>query len=288
MNPYTDPSRVRGALNTLGVRPSKSMGQNFLIDPTPLKLALEHADVNPNDLVIEVGPGLGVLTWELLNAAGQVIGIELDPRLAGRLRTEFAERPLTIIERDVLEIAPSAMLAAADLPADTPYKLIANIPYAITSPLLRHFLEGDSPPSLMMVLMQWEVANRITSKPGDLSILAHSVQLYATAEIVARVPAASFLPPPAVDSALVLMRRRPTNAVPTAPKALFKVIRAGFSQARKKLINSLAGGLAGQGLNKEQVLAAIVQAEIDPNLRAEVLTLDQWAKLTETLGITTK
>lgn len=288
MNPYTDPSRVRGALNSIGVRPSKSMGQNFLIDPTPLKLALEHAEVNANDVVVEVGPGLGVLTWELLNAAGQVISIELDPRLAGRLRTEFADRPLTIVESDVLEIAPSAMLAAAGLPADTAYKLVANIPYAITSPLLRHFLEGDSPPSLMMVLMQWEVADRITAKPGDLSILAHSVQLYATAEIIARVPAASFLPAPAVDSALVLMRRRATNAVPTAPKALFKVIRAGFSQARKKLINSLAGGLAGQGFGKEQVLAAIVQAEIDPNLRAEVLTLEQWARLTETLGIATK
>ncbi|WP_110519827.1 16S rRNA (adenine(1518)-N(6)/adenine(1519)-N(6))-dimethyltransferase RsmA [Herpetosiphon llansteffanensis] len=288
MNPYTDPSRVRGALHSIGVRPSKSMGQNFLVDPTPLKLALEHADVNANDVVIEVGPGLGVLTWELLNAAGQVISVELDTRLAGRLRTEFAARPLTIVESDVLELAPSAMLAAAGLPADTPYKLVANIPYAITSPLLRHFLEGDSPPSLMMVLMQWEVADRITAKPGDLSILAHSVQLYATAEIVARVPAASFFPSPAVDSALVLMRRRPTNAVPTNPKALFKVIRAGFSQARKKLINSLAGGLAGQGYNKEQVLAAITAAGIDSNLRAEVLTLDQWATLTDSLGMATK
>jgi 16S rRNA (adenine1518-N6/adenine1519-N6)-dimethyltransferase len=284
-NPLTDPTRVKAALNSMGLRPTKGMGQNFLIDPEPLRLALAAAAVGPEDVVVEVGPGLGVLTWELLRAAGRVICVELDKRLAARLRVEFPSDRLSLIEEDVLNVAPAAMLAAANLPAATPYKLIANIPYAITSPLLRHFLEASSPPELMMVLMQWEVAERITAKPGSLSILAHSVQLYATAEIVGRVPSAAFLPPPAVDSALVLMRRREQPAVATPTTALFKVIRAGFSQARKKLANSLAGGLAGQGYAKDQVMAAIVAAGIDPNLRAEVLTLDQWAALTTALGM---
>ena len=135
-NPLTDPTRVKSALNALGLRPSKGMGQNFLIDPEPLRLALEAAAVGPDDVVVEVGPGLGVLTWELLRAAGRVIAVELDRRLAARLRAEFAGAPLTLVESDVLEVAPSAMLAAAGLPPETPYKLVANIPYAITSPLL--------------------------------------------------------------------------------------------------------------------------------------------------------
>lgn len=282
-NPYTDPARVKAALNSLGLRPSKGMGQNFLIDPSPLKLALERANVTKNDVVVEVGPGLGVLTWELLQTAGQVICVELDKRLAARLHTEFPTAPLTIIEQDVLNVAPSAMLAAANLPATTPYKLVANIPYAITSPLLRHFLEGDAPPSLMMVLMQWEVAQRIAAKTGDLSILAHSVQLYAEAEIVAKVPSRSFMPPPAVDSALVLLTRRAQPLVATPTKELFKVIRAGFSQARKKLSNSLVHGLAGQGFSKEQVMAAMVHTNVNPDWRAESVTLEQWAAIAAAL-----
>ena len=283
INPLTDPSRVKAALNSLGLRPTKGMGQNFLIDAEPLRLALAAAEVGRDDVVVEVGPGLGVLTWELLRAARQVIGVELDKRLAARLRTEFTGESLTLIESDVLNIAPSAMLAAAGLNAATPYKVVANIPYAITSPLLRHFLEGDAPPLLMMVLMQWEVAQRISAKPGDLSILAHSVQLYATAEIVAKVPSSAFWPSPAVDSALVLMRRRPQPAVATPPNVLFKVIRAGFSQARKKLSNSLTSGLAGQGFPKERVMAAMLAANVDPNWRAEVLTLEQWAAVAAAL-----
>lgn len=284
-NPLTDPARVKAALNSLGLRPTKGMGQNFLIDTEPLKLALIAAEVGPDDVVVEIGPGLGVLTWELLRAAGQVICVELDKRLAARLRTEFVTDRLTLVENDVLNVAPSAMLQAANLPPTTAYKLVANIPYAITSPLLRHFLEGDAPPVVMVVLMQWEVAQRITAKPGSLSILAHSVQLYASAEIVARVPAASFLPPPAVDSALVLMRRHPEPAVATPPDVLFKVIRAGFMQGRKKLSNSLTSGMAGQGYPKDQVMAAMKQAGVDPNWRAEVLTLPQWAGIAAALGM---
>ncbi|HEY1016641.1 MAG TPA: 16S rRNA (adenine(1518)-N(6)/adenine(1519)-N(6))-dimethyltransferase RsmA [Herpetosiphonaceae bacterium] len=283
-NPLTDPSRVRAALNSLGLRPSKGMGQNFLIDPAPLKTALAAAQVGKDDVVVEIGPGLGVLTWELLRAAGQVICVELDRRLADRLRKEFGVANLTLIEQDVLNVAPSAMLAAAGLPPETPYKLVANIPYAITSPLLRHFLEGDAPPAEMVVLMQWEVAKRITAPAGDLSILAHSVQLYAEPSIVAKVPAASFLPPPAVDSALVLMRRRPAPLVATPTKALFKAIHAGFAQKRKKLSNSLVHGLAGQGHPREKVMAAMERAGIDPNLRAEDLPLERWADFVAALG----
>ncbi len=275
--------RVRAALNSMGLRPTKSMGQNFLIDPAPLQQALEAAAVSADDVVVEVGPGLGVLTWELLRAAGSVICVELDARLAARLRTELDDPKLTIVESDVLSITPAELLAAAALPPSTAYKLVANIPYAITSPLLRHFLEASAPPSVMVLLMQWEVAERICAQPGKLSILAHAVQLYAEAEIVMRVPAAAFIPPPAVDSALVCLRRRPQPLVATPPDELFRVIRAGFSQARKKLSNSLPHGLAGQGYSKESVLAAMQQASVDPNQRAEALTLDQWAAIAAAL-----
>lgn len=280
-NPYTDPARVRAALRGLEIRPSKGMGQNFLIDRQPLLAAVEAAQIGPDDVVLEVGPGLGVLTWELLQRAGQVVAVELDRRLAERLRLEFGtEQTFTLIERDILQIDPAEVLEQAGVAPERPYKVVANIPYAITSPLLRHLLESPRPPTLLALMMQWEVAERISARPPDMSILAHAVQLYASAEIICRVPAASFMPPPAVDSAIVLLRRHQGLAVDVpSTDLLFRVIRAGFSQARKKLSNALPGGLRGQGLaiEKQAALDALAAAGIDANRRAETLTLPEWA-----------
>ena len=283
MNPYVDPVWIREALKRLKLRPSKAMGQNFLLDRAPLLRALEAAQLGANDVVVEVGPGLGVLTWELARVARRVICVELDARLAQRLTQEFDSQQVRVLEADVLAITPAEILAQAGLAPDHPYMFVANIPYAITSPLLRHFLEADHPPQRMVVLMQWEVAERITAEPGKLSILAHAIQLYAEPEILLRVPAAAFLPAPAVDSALVLLRTRPAPKVDVDPDWLFKVIRAGFSQARKKLSNSLPHGLAGQGYPKTQVLAALHAVGIDPDQRAEALTLEAWARLAKEL-----
>lgn len=285
MNPYLHPQRVRAALRSLGLRPTRGMGQNFLVDPEALSLIVEAAALGPEDLVIEVGPGLGVLTWELVRRAGFTIAVELDKRLAARLRSEFAGAPIQIIQADVLRLTPDAILSAAG--RRPPYKLVANLPYAITAPVLRHFLEASTPPELSVVLVQWEVAERITATPGDLSVLAHAIQLYAEPEIVARVPATSFYPQPAVDSAVLRLRRRPTLAVAVDDiPALFRVIKGGFLQPRKQLGNALPGGLRALGIeiDREQALAALEAAGIAPTRRAETVTLAEWAALARALA----
>ncbi len=277
-NPYLIPQRVRAALRTLDLRPTRGMGQNFLIDQLALDTIVQAAELTPHDLVVEVGPGLGVLTWELVRVAHQVVAVELDRRLAARLHEEFATAPLRIIQADVLRTPSAAILG--DLAP--PYKLVANLPYAITAPVLRHFLEGQPPPDVMVVLVQWEVAERICAQPGDLSVLAHSVQIYTQPEIIARVPASSFHPAPAVDSAILRMRRRPQLAVEVEDvAALFRIIKAGFLQPRKQLGNALPGGLAavGSSLPRDTVVAALHSADIDPKRRAETLTLHEWAAI---------
>ncbi|PDV98843.1 16S rRNA (adenine(1518)-N(6)/adenine(1519)-N(6))-dimethyltransferase RsmA [Candidatus Chloroploca asiatica] len=279
-NPYLHPQRIRGALRTLDLRPSRGMGQNFLLDADALATIVTAAELAPTDLVVEVGPGLGVLTWELTRQAAHTIAIELDRRLAARLTEEFAGQPLTIVQADVLQVRPGDLL-----PADTHtsgYKLVANLPYAITSAVLRHFLEADLSPTLSVVLVQWEVAQRITAGPGDLSILAHSVQLYAEPTIIARVPASSFLPAPAVDSAVLRLRRRQQLAVAVDDvDRLFRVIKAGFLHGRKQLGNALPSGLAAMGFDvpRATALVALAAAGIDPQRRAETLTLAEWARL---------
>jgi 16S rRNA (adenine1518-N6/adenine1519-N6)-dimethyltransferase len=281
-NPYLSTQRVRAALRSLDLRPTRGMGQNFLIDPLALDEIVRAAELSADDLALEVGPGLGVLTWELLQRAGQVVSVELDKRLVARLSEEFAGSTLRLIQSDVLRISPAEILAQAELAPSRPYKLVANLPYAITAPVLRHFLEGDPPPELSVVLVQWEVAERICGKPGDMSVLAHSVQLYAEPEIVARVSSSSFYPAPAVDSAVLRMRRRPALAVDVDSVAgLFRVIKAGFLQPRKQLGNALPGGLAALGtvLPRELALAALAAADVDPMRRAETLTLAEWATI---------
>lgn len=281
-NPYLSPTHVRAALAGLGLRPTRGMGQNFLTDAGALASIVGAAELTPADLAVEVGPGLGVLTWELVRHAGQVASVELDKRLAARLRDEFARDPLTIIQADILKTPPEQILAAAGAPPARPYKLVANLPYAITQPVLRHFLEAAHPPGLSVVLVQWEVAQRIAAGPGDLSMLAHAVQFYAEPEVVARVPPGSFLPAPAVDSAVLRMRRRPAPPVQVdSADGLFRVIKAAFLQTRKQLGNGLPNGLAALGspTPRETVAAALQAAGIDPQRRAETVTLAEWAAL---------
>jgi 16S rRNA (adenine1518-N6/adenine1519-N6)-dimethyltransferase len=287
-NPYLDPSRIRAALRSLGLRPTREMGQNFLIDAGALNTIVAAADLAPTDTVVEVGPGLGVLTWELLRRVGRVVAVELDRRLADRLRQEFAqESRLTIVQGDILRQTPDQLLESSNLKTLKPsnlqpaHKVVANLPYAITSAALRHFLEAARKPELMVVLVQWEVAARIAAQPGDMSVLAHSVQIYAEPEIIARVPASSFLPAPAVDSAVLRLRLRPRPAAEVPVDSLMRLIKAGFLQARKKLANALPTGLASLGIHveKERALAALVAAGIDPARRAESLALEEWARL---------
>ncbi|MFO7166463.1 MAG: 16S rRNA (adenine(1518)-N(6)/adenine(1519)-N(6))-dimethyltransferase RsmA [Chloroflexota bacterium] len=280
-NPFLNETRIRAALRALGLRPSRQMGQNFLIDGDALQTIVAAAELRPDDVVVEVGPGLGVLTWELVRSAGAVVAVELDKRLAERLRQELAAPNLSVVQGDILRLPPEELLAPGE-PGDgpRPYKVVANLPYAITSPVLRHFLEARRKPELMTVLVQWEVAERIAAGPGDLSVLAHAVQIYAEPEVVARVPSQSFIPQPAVDSAVLRLRvrERPPVAVDD-PEALMRGIKAGFLHARKQLGNALPSGLAAMGLpaDKARVLEALAAAGVEPSRRAETVRLEEWA-----------
>src|SRR5688500_2943618 len=260
------------------LRPRKSLSQNFLTDPTALDAIVEAAELEPGDRVVEVGPGLGVLTRRLLAAGASVIAVELDARLAEWLRRElYGVDGFELIEADALSIHPR------DLFAGRPFKVVANIPYHITSPLLHAFLEGDRPPELMVVLVQLEVAQRVAAPPGQMSYLSVFAQNVATAEVVARVPAAAFEPPPAVDSAVLRLRRRERPAVPVGPSRdpFYRVVQAGFRQRRKQVHNGLSRELP---VDREDVEAALGSCGVDGERRPQTLAVDEWACLTARLG----
>ncbi len=242
------------------------------------------AELTPSDIVIEVGPGLGVLTRELARQVGWLFAIELDSKLAAILQDTLASfGNVTVINADILKINPVAMLSkvTVNLPGPTEeplsYKVVANLPYYITSPVLRHFLEADVTPRLMVVMVQKEVAEAITASPGRMSVLSVSVQFYGKPEIISRVPATCFYPTPAVDSAILRITVYSQPAVAVADlDGFFSLVRAGFSTARKQLVNSLSQGLK---LPKTEVLPLLQKAKIASQRRAEALTLEEWAGL---------
>jgi 16S rRNA (adenine1518-N6/adenine1519-N6)-dimethyltransferase len=269
-------------LRRYGVNPKQSLAQNFLMDATHLARIAAAAGLASADTVLEIGPGLGALTQYLAAQAGQVFAVELDNRLIELLRAHFADQPhVQIVHGDILTLEPGALVRAAPNAA-TAYKVVANLPYYITNAVLRHLLETDCRPTQIVVLVQKEVAERVCAQPGDLSLLAVSVQFYATPTLVQHVPASAFYPPPKVDSAILHLAVRPEPAVPDVnPTAFFRVVRAGFSQKRKQLINTLSGGLH---LPKADLTATLTNLGIDPTRRAETLTLAEWGVLTRSLA----
>jgi 16S rRNA (adenine1518-N6/adenine1519-N6)-dimethyltransferase len=283
---------VMDVMRRYQIDPKRSLGQNFLIDASHLDRIVAAADLVPTDIVLEIGPGLGTLTSRLAAQAGYVVAVELDNRLIELLSADFAGQPhVQIVHGDILELDPPALLATyvpenwrVRLKAGykAGYKVVANLPYYITSVVLRHLLEANPPPSLAVVMVQKEVAERICAAPGDLSLLAVSVQFYAVPRIVQRVPAGAFYPAPKVDSAVLRLEVRPQPAVTSvSPAEFFGVVRAGFGQKRKQLANSLSAGLA---LPKSVVQEALSRAAIDPTRRAETLTLDEWGALAQAVG----
>jgi 16S rRNA (adenine1518-N6/adenine1519-N6)-dimethyltransferase len=271
--------QTKKLLRRYDLRAKKGLGQNFLVDEKVLETILETAELSPQDTVIEVGPGLGLMTAELAKRAGWVIAIELDNRLAEILQKTLPANVI-VINKDVLGTAPGALLleGTARFPeAIKPYKVVANLPYYITSPVLRHFLEASVKPERIVIMVQKEVAEAITAGPGQRSVLSISVQFYGKAEIVAYAPAASFFPVPGVDSAVVKIDVYPHPAVDVDdPDRFFKLVKAGFKAARKQVVNSLAQGL---GLPKAEVIALLKAADIDPIRRAETFTLEEWGTL---------
>jgi 16S rRNA (adenine1518-N6/adenine1519-N6)-dimethyltransferase len=270
-------------LRRFGIRVKKGLGQHFLVDAGVLDAIINAAALSPEDTVIEVGPGLGILTAELARRAGWVIAIELDNRLADILTETLPYDNVVVLNQDVLGTDPAALLngRAPDFPSLLkPYKVVANLPYYITSPVLRHFLEASVKPELMVVTVQREVAEAIVAEAGQRSVLSIAVQFYGKPSIVTDVPAASFFPAPEVDSAVVKIEVHPRPPFAVDEEGFFRLVRAGFTAPRKQVANSLALGL---GLPKKDVLAALADAGIAPQRRAETFTLEEWAGLWQIL-----
>jgi len=258
----------------MGVAPNKSLGQHWLFDSKSLGAICDAANIQPTDTVLEIGPGLGPLTVELTQRAKKVIAVEFDERLARELPGRVPAANLTVVHADIMHFD------LAQLP--TGYKVVANVPYYITSSIVRLLTESATPPSSMTLLVQKEVARRIAADPGDMSILAVSAQFYAQPELGLLVSADKFDPPPKVDSQIITLRMRPHPLfTDVTPKAFFAMVKAGFGEKRKTLRNSLSGGLH---LSKEETEALLSKAGVDPGARAEQLGLDAWHRLVKARG----
>jgi len=268
----TNIRELRNLLYTHHMRPNKSFGQNFLIDRAVLQRIIEAAEINAGEQVLELGAGTGVLTRELARHARRVVAVELERDMLSLLAEttrNFAN--VELIERNLLYVDPAAIFGAEA------YKLVANLPYYITAPTFRHFLESANPPRLLVVMVQYEVAQRIVAAPGDLSLLGVSIQFYGKPDIVAHVPARAFYPAPKVDSAILRVDLK--DEVPLAYKqrdSFFRLVQAGFSERRKQIHNSLARGLHRKDAEVQALLKA---AGIDPGRRAETLSIEEWLQL---------
>lgn len=273
---------MRALMAQYGLRPNKGLGQNFLVDESYLRRIAAAAELSPGDTVLEIGPGLGPLTALLLEASTHVTAVEVDRGFIPLLRDRFGAEPnFSLLHQDILQTELPDALVGADGMTPSHYKCVANIPYYITSAVMRHLLESTLPPHLIVLLVQREVAQRIVAAPGDLSLLAVSVQLYGEPEIVATMPAGAFYPPPKVDSAILRIRPFAEPLVSAADRdAFFSVVRAGFGQKRKQLKNSLQAGLPHRAA---QVPAALDAVGIDPRRRAETLSIEEWARLSAAL-----
>jgi 16S rRNA (adenine1518-N6/adenine1519-N6)-dimethyltransferase len=259
-------------LRNYGLRPDKRLGQNFLVDPNALAQVLQAAEIDGEASVLEIGPGLGALTRLLARRARRVVAVELDANLLPPLYQVLAPYPnVEIVQGDILAHDPARLMGEAG------YRVVANIPYYITSALIRHLLEAQLKPQRLVLTVQREVAERICAGPGDLSLLALSVQVYGKPQIAARIPAGAFYPAPKVDSAVVRVDLSDQPAIPERDlEVFFRLAKAGFSQKRKTLRNALAGGLRLTTAQSSQLLEA---AGIDPMRRAETLSLEEWGKL---------
>lgn len=273
MNYHTiPPLNAAAMLKRYGLRADKRLGQNFLQDPSALEKIANAAEILPDDCVLEIGPGLGSLTRYLAVSARQVAAVELDPDLLAPLKavlTPYAN--VRIIHGDILD------LSISDLVNQAGYIVAANIPYNITSAIIRHLLESEPKPRRIVLTIQKEVAERICAQPGDLSLLALSVQVYGQPSIRAKIPAGSFHPIPNVDSAIIRIDIYDQPLISADMlDTFFKLIKAGFSQKRKTLRNSLSSGLHIKPVDAESLL---MSAGIDPMRRAETLSIEEWKQL---------
>ena len=257
----------RERLAALGLTPSKSLGQNFLHDINVVRRIVDVADPQPGDTVLEIGPGLGVMTELLAQRARRVVAVEIDHRLADYLRrTQPAN--VTIVEADALRVDP-AELAGPD------YIVVANLPYSVGNAILRHLQEADPPPRALTIMVQREVAERMAATPPHMSILAVAVQFYGRPRVAFRVGGGAFVPPPSVESSVVRIDSHPPPLPRSEHAAFFRVVVSGFAQRRKQLVNTL-GAL---GISRDEAVAALDAAGIATSERAERLSVADWVRL---------
>ncbi|MDB5162836.1 MAG: Ribosomal small subunit methyltransferase [Candidatus Saccharibacteria bacterium] len=258
------------------VGPKKSLGQHWLKDRDILAKIADDANISADDTVLEIGPGLGTLTSELLRRSKKVVAVELDAELAAKLPGQFPGTSLEVVNQDILSFDLTR------LPEQ--YVVVANVPYYITSKIIQLLTTAVNKPRVIVLLIQKEVAVRVAAKPGNMSILAVSAQIYAQVELSDVVPAKFFTPPPKVDSQVVVLKTRPKALVATEDEKLFfRVVKAGFSAKRKKLRSSISSGLH---LTKPEAEKLLIEAGIDPDDRAEQLSLENWLRLTATVART--
>ncbi len=248
--------------------PRKSLGQHWLNDAAALDGIADAAQLTPTDVVLEIGPGPGALTRRLVKVAKQVVAVELDSYQAAALPAAVPDKNLQVVQQDILQFDLNSLPAG--------YKVVANIPYYLTSNLIRVLAESANPPALAVLLIQKEVAERLAAKPGATSLLSISAQFYFEVAVDQIVKAEAFTPPPKVDSQVVVLRHRATPLFDVDTKLFFQIVKAGFSMRRKTLLNSLSGGLQ---LSKDDTAALLTRAGIAPTLRAQALSLDDWYRL---------
>jgi len=258
------------------IYPSKRLGQNFLIKKEVVGKIIEAANLQKKDIVLEIGPGAGTLTQEIAQRAKKVIAVEKDKKMVVILK-EMLEgwnvKNVEIVWGDILKIENGLMVKWLN-----GYKVVANLPFYLTAPLIRKFLESENPPKEMILVVQKEVAQRICAKSPDMNLLAVSVQFYAKPEIIDYISRNNFWPQPKVDSAILRISRICTNLPRINTNLFFKIVRSGFSQPRKQILNNLAKDL---NLNKEKVKAWLLKNKIQPSQRAETLLIKDWLFLTK-------
>jgi 16S rRNA (adenine1518-N6/adenine1519-N6)-dimethyltransferase len=271
---FLPPLNIRSLLHQYGLHPSKGLGQNFLQDTDVLQNIVKYAAIQSTDNILEIGPGLGNLTRYLALSARSVTAVELDRNLFPALEDVLGSyNNIHLVQGDILQLDPAVLMGGLE------YIVVANIPYYITSAVIRHLLETEPPPQRVILTVQKEVAERICAKTGEMNIMALSVQVYGKPSISEIIPASAFYPQPNVDSAVLRIEIQPQPILsPAYLDTFFVLIKAGFSQKRKTLRNSLSGGLHLAPNESEKLLTA---AGVDPRRRAETLSLEEWSRLCE-------
>ena len=273
---HLGPEAVERYLRAHGLRVRRSYSQNHLADGSVLERIVEVAAVTPGERIVEVGPGVGILTAQLLAAGAEVTAVELDSRLAAHLRTRFEDEPrLSLVEADFLDVAVTDV-------ASEPWALVANVPYHITSPILHRVLGGEPRPRRFVLMVQKEVAERIASPPGGMSYLSVFVQYHADVQLAFSVPAAAFEPAPEVDSAVLVGRTRDRRLTQDDEDELWRLVQAGFRERRKMIHNVLVRQIGG--LERARLDAALAACDIAPDRRPQTLTIEEWLALRSELS----